>query len=198
MAKKQNLLSKLKEKQQEEQNRNGQEITNKYARYITEDNVIINNEETAATAELVEDETTDAQVKEQESPNTRNDAKKTGGRKLAKDKSDSDPTYMNMAFKQVNYNIIEEESDRCGVSKEYIVNEIVRMIKSEEIDKYLDSFLVKPNKDHISRRKGARLPRLNYGLESDNYSRCKDEAEKRNMTITQYVNCSIEVFASKR
>ena len=104
---------------------------------------------------------------------------------------------INMAFTSVNYEMIQEESQRLGISMQYLINALVRIVDPKDVNAYVDSLPIKPNKNHVSRRKGSPSKRINFGIDKDTYEIIEKGSEKYEMTLTQYLNIVIGVYAQE-
>lgn len=102
---------------------------------------------------------------------------------------------INMAFTGANHKMIHEESERLGISMAYLVNALVRIVETEDVNAYIDSLPIKPNKNHVARRKGSPAKRINIALDSDTYTKIEKGSDKYEMTLTQYLNIIITVYS---
>lgn len=101
---------------------------------------------------------------------------------------------INMAFTNDNYKMINEESERFGTSMVYLVNTLIRIVDAKDVDTYIDSLPIKPNKKHVARRKGSPSERINIGFDKDTYSKIEEGSEKYDMTLKQYLNILLDVY----
>ena len=101
---------------------------------------------------------------------------------------------INMAFTTSNYDMIREESERFGVTMAYLVNALVRIMNEDDVNNYIGTLRIKPNKNHIPRRKGAPSKRINIALEKDVYSIIEKGANQYDMTLTQYLNIVLDAY----
>lgn len=102
---------------------------------------------------------------------------------------------INMAFSDANYKLISEESERLSVSIVYFVNSLIELTDENKIARYIDSMVIKRSKDNVSRRRGKPAKRINLKFEPKHHSKLSAGAEGCNMTVTQYMNTIVEVYA---
>lgn len=105
------------------------------------------------------------------------------------------PKRINMAFTDANYKLISEESERLSVSFVYFINSLIRIVDEKDISRYIESMTIRRSKDNISRRKGKPAKRINLKFSPELHSMLSRGAASCNMTITQYMNTIIEVYA---
>ena len=105
---------------------------------------------------------------------------------------------VNMAFTDNNYKLITSETSRIGVNFMYFLNYIINSISNEEIDKFMDSHpLLRGGRRSAPRRKGNKLKRINFKINTENHEKLNTCALKNNATITTIVNAIIEMYATK-
>lgn len=102
---------------------------------------------------------------------------------------------INMAFSDKNYSVIMEETERLGITCVYMINTLVTVMERTDVEEYLSRLPIRRTKDNIPRRKGSPMKRINLKFTSAAYTAASAGAEATNMTITQYVNTVIEVYA---
>lgn len=102
---------------------------------------------------------------------------------------------INMAFSDANYKLISEESERLSVSFVYFINSLIRIADEEAVSRHIGAMTIRRSKDNISRRKGKPAKRINLKFEPELHSKLCRGAESFNMTVTQYMNTIIEVYA---
>ena len=102
---------------------------------------------------------------------------------------------INMAFSDANYKLISEESERLSVSFVYFINSLIRIADEEAVSRHIGAMTIRRSKDNISRRKGKPAKRINLKFEPEQHSKLCRGAESFNMTVTQYMNTIIEVYA---
>lgn len=102
---------------------------------------------------------------------------------------------INMAFSDANYRLISEESERLSVSFVYFINSLIRIVDENDIGRHISSMPIRRTKDNISRRRGKPAKRINLKFSPELHSKLSRGAESYNMTITQYMNTIIEVYA---
>ena len=105
---------------------------------------------------------------------------------------------INMAFSDSNYRIISEESERLSVSFVYFINSLIRIVDEKDIAKYINAMPIRRTKDNISRRKGKPAKRINLKFSPELHDSLSRGAASYNMTITQYMNTVIEVYAQDK
>jgi len=118
---------------------------------------------------------------------------------IAKPREDvsADLKRINMAFTDPNYEMILEYSERYQVTMAHLINVMARVTKDEDIEDYITSLPIKPTKNHVRRKKGARSKRINIYFENDVYEKIEKGAEKHNMTLTQYLNIVLSVYNTR-
>lgn len=104
---------------------------------------------------------------------------------------------INMAFSDANYRLISEESERLSVSFVYFINSLIRIVDEKDIGRHIGAMTIRRSKDNISRRKGKPAKRINLKFSPELHSKLSRGAECYNMTITQYMNTIIEVYAQR-
>lgn len=102
---------------------------------------------------------------------------------------------INMAFSDANYQLISQESERLSVSFVYFINSLIRIVDENDISRHISSMPIRRTKDNISRRRGKPAKRINLKFSPELHSKLSRGAESYNMTITQYMNTIIEVYA---
>ena len=102
---------------------------------------------------------------------------------------------INMAFSDANYRLISEESERLSVSFVYFINSLIGIVDEKDIAGYIGAMTIRRTKENISRRKGKPAKRINLKFSPELHSKLSRGAECYNMTITQYMNTIIEVYA---
>ena len=102
---------------------------------------------------------------------------------------------INMAFTDANYKLISEESERLSVSFVYFINSLIRIADEEAVSRHIGAMAIRRSKDNVSRRKGKPAKRINLKFEPELHGKLCRGAESFNMTVTQYMNTIIEVYA---
>jgi len=121
-------------------------------------------------------------------------AAKSGG---VSEGSDKAPKRINMAFNDRNYALIMNETERLGISCVYMINKLAEAMDPEDMKSYLDSMKIRRSKDNIPRRKGRPLKRINLKFSPEVYEKISAGAAAENLTITQYINISLEIYATE-
>lgn len=105
---------------------------------------------------------------------------------------------INMAFTDENYALIAGESERLAVSLVHFISSVIGMTDEKDIDSYISSMAIPRTKDFVARRRGNPAKRINLKFSPQLHSRLSRGAEAHNMTITQYLNTVIEVYAQDK
>lgn len=112
--------------------------------------------------------------------------------------ADNAPKRINMAFNDRNYALIMNETERLGISCVYMINKLAEAMDPEDMKSFLDSMKIRRSKDNIPRRKGSPLKRINLKFSPEIYDKISAGAEAENLTITQYINTALEIYASEK
>lgn len=102
---------------------------------------------------------------------------------------------INMAFTDENYALIAGESERLAVSLVHFISSVIGMTDEKDIDSYISAMAIPRTKDFVARRRGNPAKRINLKFSPQLHSRLSRGADAHNMTITQYLNTVIEVYA---
>lgn len=105
---------------------------------------------------------------------------------------------INMAFSDMNYEFLSTECDRLSVSFVYLINSLIRMTEDKDIESYVSSMKICRSKEHVMRRRGRPAKRINLKFDGELHDRLNRGAMHYNMTMTQYMNTIIEVYAQNR
>lgn len=105
---------------------------------------------------------------------------------------------INMAFTDENYALIAGESERLAVSLVHFISSVIGMTDEKDIDSYISAMTIPRTKDFVARRRGNPAKRINLKFSPQLHSRLSRGAEAHNMTITQYLNTVIEVYAQNK
>ena len=100
---------------------------------------------------------------------------------------------INMAFTDNNYRFIQDETSRLGINCAHLLNSLIRIIETDEIDRYVASQPLRKGNNAI-RRKGHPAKRINLKFPMDTYQKLSTGAERNGTTLTQYLNMIIEVY----
>ncbi len=92
-----------------------------------------------------------------------------------------------MAFADDLYDHLQSESALTGVPISGIIDASVTQMKPEAFDTYLNQLLIRPSKNFVPRRKGAAAKRITIRMSPEAHSKARAEAERCNLTLTQYV-----------
>lgn len=103
---------------------------------------------------------------------------------------------INMAFFDPNYELIQNETARLGITCVYMINTLVQIVEESDIDDYIKSQTIRRTKNSVLRRKGNPAKRINLRFSPAVYERISCGAQKYDQTITQYVNTIVEVYAA--
>lgn len=105
---------------------------------------------------------------------------------------------INMAFTDENYALIAGESERLAVSLVHFISSVIGMTDEKDIDSYISAMAIPRTKDFVARRRGNPAKRINLKFSPRLHSRLSRGADAHNMTITQYLNTVIEVYAQDK
>lgn len=105
---------------------------------------------------------------------------------------------INMAFTDENYALIAGESERLAVSFVYFISSLIRIVDESDINSHIKAMTIPRSKDNVSRRRGNPAKRINLKFSPELHEILCRGAESHNMTITQYMNTIIEVYAQDK
>lgn len=103
--------------------------------------------------------------------------------------------HINMSFTDNNYETIQDESNWLGINLSFFVNSLIRIIHTDDINKYIKLQPIKRTKDNIPRKKGSASKRINIKFPIDTYNKILSGSKEHNQTLTQYTNIIVEVYA---
>lgn len=105
---------------------------------------------------------------------------------------------VNMAFSDSNYEFIVSETSKLGVNFMYFLNYLIRTTSEEDINQLLDSQpFRKGGRSSAPRRRGHKLKRINFKLNTENHEKLNVLASKNDATITTIVNVILELYIAK-
>lgn len=105
---------------------------------------------------------------------------------------------INMAFTDENYALIAGESERLSVSLVHFISSVIGITDEKDINSYISSMAIPRTKDFVARRRGNPAKRINLKFTPELHSTLCRGAERHNMTVTQYLNTVIEVYAQDK
>ncbi len=108
-------------------------------------------------------------------------------------KTASEVKRISMAFTDNNYEFIIAETSKLGINCAFFLNSLIRIMDTNEVDKYVESQPLRKGNNAI-KRKGHPAKRINLKFPLDTYQKMADGAERNGTTLTQYLNMIVEVY----
>ena len=108
-------------------------------------------------------------------------------------KTVSEAKRISMAFTDNNYEFIIAETSKLGINCAFFLNSLIRIMDTNEVDKYVESQPLRKGNNAI-KRKGHPAKRINLKFPLDTYQKMADGAERNGTTLTQYLNMIVEVY----
>ena len=100
---------------------------------------------------------------------------------------------ISMAFTDNNYQFILDETSQLGINCAHFLNSLIRIMDTDEVDKYVESQPLRKGNNAI-KRKGHPAKRINLKFPMDSYQKMASGAKRTGTTLTQYLNMIIEVY----
>lgn len=105
---------------------------------------------------------------------------------------------VNMAFSDSNYEFLLSETLKLNVNFMYFLNTIIESTTDEEIKQFLDNHpWLKGGRSSAPRRKGHKMKRINFKLNTQNHEKLRTCASYHDATITNIVNAILEIYINK-
>ena len=105
---------------------------------------------------------------------------------------------VNMAFPDSNYEFLLSETSKLNVNFMYFLNNIIESTTNDEIKHFMDNHpLLKGGRSSAPRRRGHKMKRINFKINTKNHEKLRACASYNDATITNIVNAIIEIYINK-
>ena len=103
-----------------------------------------------------------------------------------------------MAFTDSNYEFLLSETLKLNVNFMYFLNAIIESTTDEEIKQFMDNHpWLKSGRSSAPRRRGHKMKRINFKLNTQNHEKLRACASYHDATITNIVNAILEIYINK-